>query len=104
MKAEGWYRDPYQVHEDRWYSVGEPTSLVRDDGVVDPDAPPPGRKRPPTQESEQASRPDGSDLRRADEAAAEDQTFDNAKAVDAALGAFTLGTSFNWIRRPWRRS
>ena len=33
MKAEGWYQDPYQMHEDRWYSDGTPTALVRDADV-----------------------------------------------------------------------
>jgi hypothetical protein len=28
--AEGWYRDPYGIHQDRWFSAGTPTSLVRD--------------------------------------------------------------------------
>jgi hypothetical protein len=30
MKAQGWYRDPYLVHEDRYFSDGQPTKLVRD--------------------------------------------------------------------------
>lgn len=33
MKAEGWYQDPYKIHEDRWFSDGSPTALVRDAGV-----------------------------------------------------------------------
>jgi hypothetical protein len=40
MKAEGWYEDPYRIHEDRWYSDGTPTSLVRDAGVEAKDPPP----------------------------------------------------------------
>ena len=42
MKAEGWYKDPYKVHEDRWYSDGTPTALVRDSGVESHDPPPSG--------------------------------------------------------------
>jgi len=42
MTAEGWYRDPYRVHEDRWYSDGTPTALVRDGGIEAKDPPPPG--------------------------------------------------------------
>jgi hypothetical protein len=59
MRAQGWQRDPYDSHEDRWFSDGEPTSLVRDQGTesydklprgqlpLDPlggDAEPPGRR------------------------------------------------------------
>ena len=32
MKAEGWYHDPYRLHEARWISDGAPTALVRDGG------------------------------------------------------------------------
>ena len=40
MEAEGWYLDPYQLHNERWFSAGEPTSLVRDHGVESRDEPP----------------------------------------------------------------
>jgi hypothetical protein len=40
--AQGWYRDPYLVHEDRYFSAGEPTKLVRDGGIEDYDPPPDG--------------------------------------------------------------
>jgi hypothetical protein len=40
--AEGWCRDPYLVHDDRWYSDGQPTKLVRDGGAESYDPPPPG--------------------------------------------------------------
>jgi hypothetical protein len=40
MKAEGWYQVPYRKHEDRWYSDGTPTTLVRDAGVEAQDPPP----------------------------------------------------------------
>jgi hypothetical protein len=44
--AEGWYFDPFGVHECRWISRGRPTDLVRD-GTAEaedppPDGPPPG--------------------------------------------------------------
>jgi hypothetical protein len=42
LEAEGWFRDPYGVHQDRWYSIGRPTPLVRDDGVESTDPAPPG--------------------------------------------------------------
>jgi hypothetical protein len=69
MKAEGWFEDPYRIHEDRWYSDGTPTALVRDAGAEAKD-PPPSQKAPsgPLVRSgpDEASRgPD--DLRRADD-------------------------------------
>ncbi len=30
IEEEGWYTDPYGLHEARWMSTGEPTKLVRD--------------------------------------------------------------------------
>lgn len=45
MEAEGWYRDPYLVHEDRWFSAGQPTKLVRDAGIEDYDPLRPARQR-----------------------------------------------------------
>jgi hypothetical protein len=27
VQAEGWYRDPYEIHDDRWFSDGRPTRL-----------------------------------------------------------------------------
>jgi len=38
--AEGWYRDPFGIHEDRWMSQGRPTKLVRDAGTEAYDPPP----------------------------------------------------------------
>src|SRR5689334_21494685 len=38
--AEGWYRDPFGIHEDRWMSQGQPTKLVRDGGAESYDPPP----------------------------------------------------------------
>jgi hypothetical protein len=38
-KAEGWYADGTKRHAERWYSVGTPTALVRDDGVESHDPP-----------------------------------------------------------------
>jgi len=40
LPAEGWYHDPYEAHEHRWFSNGRPTSLVRDSGLEAHDAPP----------------------------------------------------------------
>ena len=38
LLMEGWFTDPYGIHEARWLSAGEPTKLVRDQGVVAYDA------------------------------------------------------------------
>jgi hypothetical protein len=40
MHAEGWYEDPFGVHEARWFSDGLPTALVRDGRSESQDAPP----------------------------------------------------------------
>ncbi len=71
MQAEGWYLDPYGVHEARWISDGAPTALVRD-GHVEAHDPPPDRpvEGPLRAVAEQAPA-DGEDLRRADDAEAD---------------------------------
>jgi hypothetical protein len=38
--ATGWYRDPYGLHQDRYFSRNQPTKLVRDDGIEAYDPPP----------------------------------------------------------------
>lgn len=40
IQAEGWYKDPFAIHEDRWMSQGRPTKLVRDRGTESYDPPP----------------------------------------------------------------
>jgi hypothetical protein len=85
MKAQGWYRDPYGVHEDRYFSAGQPTKLVRDGRVEAYDPPP---SYPPEEELlEAAPSPaaDSSDLRRADERAAGPATYARNAAFWAAL-------------------
>jgi hypothetical protein len=39
-KAQGWYGDPFRRHNARWFSDGNPTELVRDEGVESKDPPP----------------------------------------------------------------
>lgn len=39
-RAQGWYGDPFRRHEARWFSDGNPTALVRDDGIASQDPPP----------------------------------------------------------------
>jgi hypothetical protein len=38
--AQGWYQDPYAIHEDRYFSAGLATKLVRDQGRESYDPPP----------------------------------------------------------------
>jgi hypothetical protein len=86
--AQGWYRDPYGIHADRYISQGLPTKLVRDGGRESydppPDRPPEGDLVPVEQAAGEAK--DGSDLRRADEASSD--PYDPAKARRAALDVF----------------
>jgi hypothetical protein len=90
VAAEGWYRDPYGIHEDRWFSAGTPTSLVRDHGAEGHDDPPgyapPG---PPVAIPEAGEFPED-DLRRADEAEA-GEPYDPQAAATRALDAGSTG-------------
>jgi hypothetical protein len=38
--AQGWYEDPYRTLQDRWFSGGKPSALVRDGEVESKDPPP----------------------------------------------------------------
>ena len=84
--AQGWYRDPYGLHDDRYFSQGLPTKLVRDDERESYD-PPPDRALPEA-DLEPAGPPDGqtadgSDLLRADQA---DYRYDPGQALNEAFG------------------
>jgi hypothetical protein len=64
---EGWFTDPFLLHEERWLSNGRPTKLVKDGGVESFDVPP---DRPPTETPTRIEADpkatEGSDLQRAD--------------------------------------
>ncbi len=84
MTEEGWYSDPYRVHDHRWFSDGTPTALVRDRGATSQDPPPetpyleePRLIEPPSSIAED-------DLRRGDEAGPT-----SVDPVDAAWTYFT---------------
>ncbi len=69
-RAQGWYRDPFGIHDDRYFSEGWPTKLVRDEGQesydLPPDQPlPEGDLVPADDNYDEAA--GGSDLRRADD-------------------------------------
>jgi len=74
MAAQGWYRDPYGIHVDRWFSDGRPTRLVRDEGVESYDDPPSSEPVEPLVPV--PSHPgDNTDTRRADAAIPVDEDF-----------------------------
>ena len=68
QEAEGWYRDPFGRHTDRWFSVGQPTALVRDGHREGHDPPPDTPFSGTLVASPTPAVVDGDDLRRADEA------------------------------------
>ena len=70
LPAEGWYRDPFGRHQDRWFSAGAPTALVRDGGVEGHDDPPDVPAPMVLERSAAHPLAGGEDLRRADEAEA----------------------------------
>jgi hypothetical protein len=67
VQAQGWYRDPYKVHEDRYFSGGRPTKLVRDGGAESYDPPPPGPPEGELVEIPDSEPSDSTDMRRADD-------------------------------------
>jgi hypothetical protein len=84
----GWFRDPYQLHEDRYFSEGNPTKLVRDAGHESFDPPPnrplPGPPVPVPGRASQST--GGADLRRADDAERE-SPYDRRAGCDQATHA-----------------
>ena len=91
--AEGWYRDPYGIHQDGWFSAGTPTSLVRDQGTEGrddpPDYPPPG---PPAEIPDVDPFPED-DFRRADQAEANVGRGGGPTTFDQAFNAEIQGES-----------
>lgn len=88
--AQGWYLDPFDVHERRWFSDGRPTDLVRDGAVEAHDAPPAETWDGELVEPAEVVEADGEDLLRADEAATA-APYDARQATDAALDAGAAG-------------
>jgi hypothetical protein len=83
---QGWYQDPYGLHEDRYFSAGLPTKLVRDGEHESYDLPPDevltdADLVPARQSGGEAA--DGSDLLRAGQA---DYRYDHDKALTEAFG------------------
>jgi len=78
MAEEGWYSDPYRIHEHRWFSNGTPTALVRDGGMTSQDLPPDTPYVDEPKLIESAPSLAENDLRRAGE-----DKSDSVDAVDA---------------------
>ena len=91
VAAEGWYRDPYGIHQDRWFSAGTPTALVRDGRVEGHDAPPGYPPPGPPAEIPRVDMFPADDLRRADEQEANGGEYDAEGAADRASGAAATG-------------
>jgi len=87
VAVEGWYSDPFGIHEHRWFSDGIPTALVRDQGTTSQDRPPdtPSVDEPHLIESPPSLAED--DLRRG-----EDEAATSGDPVDAAWTYFTRGS------------
>jgi len=92
-EAQGWYHDPYGQHEDRYFSAGQPTKLVRDAGQESYQEPP-AQLYDPAELVQAASELDGddgfdgSDLRRADEAERAATARDLRRADAARSGPY----------------
>ena len=97
---EGWFTDPYAVHEARWFSDGRPTKLVRDGQVESYDEPPQG---PPTTVPERLeadpSATNGDDLVRADNAE-ETAPYDASSQGMEALDSFAQSGLVD-VRHPY---
>jgi hypothetical protein len=91
VKAQGWYRDPYGVHEDRYFSDGQPTKLVRDGGAESYDPPPPGLPDAELVKVPDSAPSDGNDLRRADDRKTGTVYDPNATAFSTIDSAFVYG-------------
>lgn len=62
--VEGWYTDPFDRHEARWFSAGAPSKLVRDGTVESNDPPPdePFRRQPEAIQPRHPGDRDGSSI------------------------------------------
>ena len=81
---EGWYTDPYGLHEARWMSQGVPTPLVRDGDVESHDPPPGGPFKVAPIRLEDGGT--ASDARRADDAQRESPIETPVEAAWDAAG------------------
>jgi hypothetical protein len=82
---EGWFTDPFGLHEARWLSYGKPTKLVRDRGIESYDDPPDSEpSQEPVRIEEPVAATGGTDMRRADDGAGDSSNLAQ-RMDDAAL-------------------
>jgi hypothetical protein len=97
QREEGWYHDPYGLHDARWFSDGRPTKLVRDGSEESYDDPP---HEPPTGRPEPIeARGRRDDLHRAGETSP--PGFDRDGAVHAGE-AGAVESAVPWPMNPTR--
>lgn len=94
MNEEGWHKEPYGRHESRWISDGTPTARVRDAEVESQDPPPDEPITVGMERVAEATRADGTDLRRADDA--ESQNVDADAMRDAMTDAAEESIDSSW--------
>ncbi len=95
---EGWFTDPFGLHDARWMSDGNPTKLVRDHGVESYDeVPVVPATQTPTRIEEDPDATAGTDLLRAD-SAEEGEAYDPTTAGLTALDAVAQDGAPNFQR------
>ncbi len=88
QREEGWYTDPYRLHDARWFSDGEATKLVRDGSDESYDPPPDTPPLEAPQRFAVANESHGDDLRRADT----DPPVDRAAVTRAVSDVFDIAS------------
>ncbi len=89
MDSQGWYGDPFEAHEARWFSAGAPTALVRDGELEKTDPPPADSWDGPLTPVPDEDLEGGSDLQRSgewDRHLSLGGSADGFAAADAFLG------------------
>lgn len=103
-EQEGWYTDPWDLHDARWISQGVPSKLVRDGNLESYDEPP---GSPPAHAWVQIEPPPGTvsaaDTLRADAATAEATPSLAELNRRAGSTAFTTAAHPWFIARAWTR-
>jgi hypothetical protein len=100
MNEEGWYIDPFGVHEARWFSDGSPTSLVRDGAAESGDEPPSDTSSGELTRLAGRQAVNGEDHRRSDSDAA---PYDPSAGPLAAFDMMgQIGPGVPWHHKPRR--
>jgi hypothetical protein len=95
---EGWFTDPYELHEARWLSNGRPTKLVRDGEATSYDEPPEGEFTRVPQPIEPGPNAGPSDLLRADDAESTGAPMDAGDIYMRQMDAvWSDGAPLPWI-------